>query len=122
MKLDREQVLERFLTYCGEDPLQAGEARQALWEALCHQCAQWVETAAGPRADQWEEALISLAAAKAFYQLTLTDGALAPEALTAGEVKIDWAGREQKARALAEEQQRLCGPALLSQEFYCKGV
>ena len=51
MKLDREQVLERFLTYCGEDPQQAGEARQALWEALCHQCAQWVETAAGPRAD-----------------------------------------------------------------------
>ena len=110
MKLDREQVLERFLAYCGEDPQQAGEARQALWEALCHQCAQW------------EEALISLAAAKAFYQLTLADGALAPEALTAGEVKIDWAGREQKARALAEEQQRLCGPALLSQEFYCKGV
>lgn len=118
MELDRDKVVERFLLYCGEDSETASQERQALWEALCQGSAKWVEELAGPGADSWEENLVNLAAAQAFYQLVLAESAAAPGSLSTPEIKLDWAAREEKARALAEEQQRLCGPALREAGFY----
>ncbi len=118
MELDREQVLERFLLYSGEDEETASPERKALWEALCEGGAKWAETQAGPGAAGWEESLVGLAAAQAFYHLVLADGALLPGSLSTPEVKLDWAAREEKARALAQEQQRLCGPVLRDGDFY----
>ena len=118
MELDREQVLERFLLYSGEDGETASPERKALWEALCEGGAKWTETQAGPGAAGWEESLVGLAAAQAFYHLVLADGALLPGSLSTPEVKLDWAAREEKARALAQEQQRLCGPVLRDGDFY----
>ena len=66
MELDREQVLERFLLYSGEDGETASPERKALWEALCEGGAKWAEAQAGPGAAGWEESLVGLAAAQAF--------------------------------------------------------
>ena len=118
MELDREQVLERFLLYSGEDEETASPERKALWEALCEGSAKWAEAQAGPGAAGWEESLVGLAAAQAFYHLVLADGALLPGSVSTPEVKLDWAAREEKARALAQEQQRLCGPVLRDGDFY----
>ena len=63
MELDREQVLERFLLYSGEDEETASPERKALWEALCEGGAKWAETQAGPGTAGWEESLVGLAAA-----------------------------------------------------------
>ena len=103
MELDREQVLERFLLYSGEDEETASPERKALWEALCEGGAKWAEAQAGPGAAGWEESLVGLAAAQAFYHLVLADGALLPGSLSTPEVKLDWAAREEKARALAQD-------------------
>ena len=107
--------------------------RRKLWNWIGNRCwsgscctagrmkrppAKWAEAQAGPGAAGWEESLVGLAAAQAFYHLVLADGALLPGSLSTPEVKLDWAAREEKARALAQEQQRLCGPVLRDGDFY----
>ena len=73
---------------------------------------------AGPGAAGLEESLVGLAAAQAFSIWCWRTGALLPGSLSTPEVKLDWAAREEKARALAQEQQRLCGRCCGDGDFY----
>ena len=117
MELDREQVLERFLLYSGEDEETASPERKALWEALCEGGAKWAEAQAGPGAAGWEESLVGLAAAQAFYQLLLTEEAVTPASITAGDLRLAGGSRSEKAAQLVAEKRRAASPALVETDF-----
>ena len=71
--------------------------------------------------EKWPELARKWKGALGNYQmalLVLADGALLPGSVSTPEVKLDWAAREEKARALAQEQRRLCGPVLRDGDFY----
>lgn len=126
MKLDTEQVKERFHLYSGEDPDGEGQ-RAELCAQLCGECAEKAGALLGNRRERDDDpeaeerclsALESWAAAEAFYQLVLTDEALSPESVSADGVQIKDGERSRKAKALAEEKRRAAFAALGEGAFY----
>lgn len=119
-ELREEQVLEKFSLYSGEDG--GDEARWALCRALCGECREWVGEQAREGAGEGLERLEALAAAEAFYQLALIDGALAPGSVSTPELKLEQGRREEKALRLAEEKRAACGGLLREKGFYFGSV
>ena len=120
MELDQEKILEKFYLYSGED--REDEERAALCTQLCEESGSKIERAFADRRDEDTEpylsALESWAAAEAFYHLTLTDEATAPERITADGISVSAAERSQKAKALLEEKRSTVVPALGEGGFY----
>ena len=120
MELDREKILETFYLYSGEDA--EDEERTALCTQLCEESAGKIELALASRKDEniepYQSALESWAAAEAFYHLTLTDEATAPERISADGVTVSAGERSQKAKALLGEKGRAVVPALGEGGFY----
>ena len=120
MELDREKILETFYLYSGEDV--EDEERAALCAQLCEESAQKIERILASRKDEdiepYQSALESWAAAEAFYHLTLTDEATAPERITADGISVSAGERSQKAKALLEEKGRAVIPVLGEGGFY----
>ena len=106
MELDREKIIETFYLYSGED--REDEERAALCARLCEESAEKIERSLANRREEdlepYQNALESWAAAEAFYHLTLTDEATAPERVTADGVSVSAGERSQKAKALLEEK------------------
>ena len=106
MELDREKILETFYLYSGED--REDEERAALCTQLCEESAEKIERALVDRREadiqSCQNALESWAAAEAFYHLTLTDEATAPERITADGVSVSAGECSQKAKVLLEEK------------------
>lgn len=119
-RLREAEVLKKFSLYSGEE--EAEGARWALCKALCGECGEWIESKAAGEGEKGLGLLESLAAAEAFYQLVLLDGALAPESLSSPEVKLEMGKREEKALKLAEEKRRACGGFLREEGFYFGSV
>ncbi len=119
-RLREAEVLKKFSLYSGEEEDEG--ARWALCKALCGECGEWIEGQAAGDGEKGRELLESLAAAEAFYQLVLLDGALAPESLSSPEVKLEMGKREEKALKLAEEKRRACGGFLREDGFYFGSV
>lgn len=123
MKLDLMAVQTAFAQFSGEEAKETGTQREALCAALCSQCARQVEgqIRSGLTEEElapWEGALEELAAAEAFYQLLLTEEAVTPPSLTAGELKLTEGGRSEKAARLAAEKRKAASPALVEAGFY----
>ena len=120
MELDREKIAEKFYLYSGED--REDEERAALCTQLCEESAEKIERSLTNRREEDTEpylgALESWAAAEAFYHLTLTDEATAPEKITADGVTVSAGERSQKAKALLEEKRSAVVPALGEGGFY----
>ena len=96
--------------------------RKILCAALCAQCAQQVQGQVRPclteeELQEWEAGLEVLAAAQAFYQLLLTEEAVTPQSITAGEVKLTQGGGSERAALLVEEKRRAVAPALEEPAF-----
>ena len=119
--MDRTRVLELLRLYSGEEAGSGGEARDALCERLCGDCAGWAERRARedrPGDQEMAPALEALAAAEAFYQLALADEALGIKSLSAPELKLELGRRAENARLLAEEKRRACADVLQEAGFY----
>lgn len=123
MTLEMTAVYTAFTQFSGESADPEGSQREALCAALCAQCARQVEGQL--RSDWteeqlalWKEPLSQLAAAEAFYQMLLTDEALAPQSLTAGDLHLTQGEGSQKAAVLAAEKRRAVSPVLREEGFY----
>lgn len=127
MNLNATGVKTAFGHFSGEEANEAGTEREAACAALCGQCARQVEAMVDPGLSEeelasWEDALEALAAAMAFYQLVLTEEAVTPASLSAGEVKLSAGERSAKAAQLAEEKRRAAAPALAERGFRVESV
>ena len=118
--LRAEEVLGKFSLYSEEQPRET--PRWELCRALCGECGEWIGQEARPGAENGRERLEALAAAEAFYQLTLLDEALTPDSLAAPELKLEMGKRSEKARQLAQEKRLQCGGLLREQGFYFGGM
>ena len=123
MKLDTTVVKTVFSQLSGEAANPEGTDREVLCAALCDQCARQVEgllrqDLAEEDLAPWESALEELAAAQAFYQLLLTEEAVTPPSLSAGNLKITQGGGSEKAARLVAEKRRAASPALREEGFY----
>ncbi len=116
VELREDQVREKFLLYSGESEEDA--ARWALCMALCAECREWVGAQAVEGAQGGLERLEALAAAEAFYQLTLVDDVLTPESVSSPELKLDMGRRGEKALRLAQEKKAACTELLRENGFY----
>ena len=90
--------------------------------ALCGQCARQVASLARGDLSQaaqalWEAPLEELAAAQAFYQLLLTEEAVTPASITAGDLRLAGGSRSEKAAQLVAEKRRAASPALVETDF-----
>ena len=65
----------------------------------------------------WEAPLEELAAAQAFYQLLLTEEAVTPASITAGDLRLAGGSRSEKAAQLVAEKRRAASPALVETDF-----
>ena len=127
MELDLAAVKQEFARFSGEAADEEGTEREALCAALCAQCAQQVRGQVRPclteeELQAWEAGLEVLAAAQAFYQLLLTEEAVTPQSITAGEVKVTQGGGSERAALLVEEKRRAVAPALEEPGFYFSQV
>ena len=61
--------------------------------------------------------LEELAAAQAFYQLLLTEEAVTPASITAGDLRLAGGSRSEKAAQLVAEKRRAASPALVETDF-----
>lgn len=113
--LQEEKVLEKFSLYSGETEEET--SRWALCKGLCEECREWVENEAKEGAQE-TEGLAALAAAEAFYQLTLLDDVLTPESVSAPELKLELGQRAEKALRLVQEKRDACREALREKGFY----
>ncbi len=123
MTLEMAAVYTAFAQFSGEFADPEGAQREALCAALCAQCARQVESLVRPGLTEeqvalWKEGLAQLAAAEAFYQLLLTDEALAPQSLTAGKLHVTQGEGSRKAAALAAEKRRAVSPVLCEGDFF----
>lgn len=124
MEISLENVIEKFKLYSGEPLDNSDQRRDALCRELCAGCAQeagalpWLEdageTAAGPAE--------SLAAAGAFVQLALLDKAMAPESVSAPELKVALGDNVAYARSLRDEMMRACEGYMSGHSFYFGAV
>ena len=114
MELDLTAVKTAFAQFSGEVADETGTQREALCAALCGQCARQVASLARGDLSQaaqalWEAPLEELAAAQAFYQLLLTEEAVTPASITAGDLRLAGGSRSEKAAQLVAEKRRgLC--------------
>ena len=127
MELDLTAVKTAFAQFSGEAADETGTQREALCAALCGQCARQVASLVRGDLSQaaqalWEAPLEELAAAQAFYQLLLTEEAVTPQSITAGEVKLTQGGGSERAALLVEEKRRAVASALEEPGFYFSQV
>ena len=99
MELDLTAVKTAFAQFSGEAADETGTQREALCAALCGQCARQV------------------ASAQAFYQLLLTEEAVTPASITAGDLRLAGGSRSEKAAQLVAEKRRAASPALVETDF-----
>lgn len=123
MELDLKAVKTAFAQFSGESAEEGGTDREALCGALCAQCARQIQGQLRPDLTEeelalWKSSLEELAGAEAFYQLLLTEEAVTPPSLTAGDVKLTEGGRSEKAALLAAEKRKAASPALVETAFY----
>lgn len=123
MELDLMEVKAAFGYYSGESADEEGTDREALCAALCAQCARQIQGQLRANLtetdfSQWKSSLEELAGAEAFYQLLLTEEAVTPASLTAGDIKLTEGGRSEKASLLVGEKRRAASPALMETAFY----
>ena len=100
MELDLTAVKTAFAQFSGEAADETGTQREALCAALCGQCARQVASAA-----------------QAFYQLLLTEEAVTPASITAGDLRLAGGSRSEKAARLVAEKRRAASPALVETDF-----
>ena len=105
MELDLTAVKTAFAQFSGEAADETGTQREALCAALCGQCARQVAS------------LVRGAAAQAFYQLLLTEEAVTPASITAGDLRLAGGSRSEKAARLVAEKRRAASPALVETDF-----
>ena len=122
MELDLAAVKQEFARFSGEAADEEGTEREALCAALCAQCAQQVQGQVRPclteeELQEWEAGLEVLAAAQAFYQLLLTEEAVTPASITAGDLRLAGGSRSEKAARLVAEKRRAASPALVETDF-----
>lgn len=117
-ELREASVLKKFSLYSGETEEQT--PRWELCKSLCGECMGLVGSQALDGGSL--EPLESLAAAEAFYQMTLIDETLAPESVSAPELKLEMGQRGEKARKLLEEKRRACRGLVQEKEFYFGSV
>lgn len=123
MTLEITAVYTAFAQFSGEAADPEGSQREALCAALCAQCARQVESQVRPELSEeqlalWTGALVQLAAAEAFYQLLLADEALAPQSLTAGDLRLTQGEGSRKAAELAAEKRRAVSRVLGEEDFF----
>ena len=121
MELDLTAVKTAFAQFSGEAADETGTQREALCAALCGQCARQVASLVRGDLSQaaqalWEAPLEELAAAQAFYQLLLTEEAVTPASITAGDLRLA-GSRSEKATQLVAEKRRAASPALVETDF-----
>lgn len=119
-RLREDEVLKKFSLYSGEEEDEG--PRWELCRALCRECGEWIGNKAAGEGEKGLGLLESLAAAEAFYQLVLLDGALTPESLSSPEVKLEMGKREEKALKLAREKRQACKGFLQEEGFYFGSV
>ena len=127
MELDLAVVKQEFARFSGEAADEEGTEREALCAALCAQCARQVQgrlrsCLTEEELQEWEAGLEVLAAAQAFYQLLLTEEAVTPQSITAGEVKLTQGGGSERAALLVEEKRRAVASALEEPGYYFSQV
>ena len=108
MELDLTVVKTAFAQFSGEAADETGTQREALCAALCGQCARQVASLARGDLSQ---------AAQAFYQLLLTEEAVTPASITAGDLRLAGGSRSEKAAQLVAEKRRAASPALVETDF-----
>ena len=123
MTLEITAVYTAFTQFSGESVEPEGSQRESLCAALCAQCARQVENLVRPDLTEeqlalWTEPLAQLAAAEAFYQLLLTDEALAPQSLTAGDLHLIQGEGSRKAEELVTEKRRMVSSVLCEEDFF----
>lgn len=119
MELNVEQVLEKFKLYSGEAMDGQEPLRDGLCQTLCQECADWAQNQVKPDADPGGASGVeSLAAAEAFYQLTLLDQSAGPDVVVSPEVKVELGNRSEHAARLREEKRKACGHLLAADGFY----
>ena len=123
MELEITAVYAAFTQYSGETVDPEGSQREALCAGLCSQCARQVERQLRPDLTEeqltpWKDALAQLAGAQAFHQLLLADEAVAPQSLSAGDLRLTQGEGSRKAAELAQEKRRAASPALCEEGFY----
>ena len=122
MELDLTAVKTAFAQFSGEAADETGTQREALCAALCGQCARQgarlVRGDLSPGAPgPWGGAPGGLAAAQAFYQLLLTEEAVTPASITAGDLRLAGGSRSEKAARLVAEKRRAASPPLVETDF-----
>ena len=108
MELDLTAVKTAFAQFSGEAADETGTQREALCAALCGQCARQVASLVRGDLSQ---------AAQAFYQLLLTEEAVTPASITAGDLRLAGGSRSEKAAQLVAEKRRAASPALVETDF-----
>ena len=119
MELDLTAVKTAFAQFSGEAADETGTQREALCAALCGQCARQVASLARGDLSQAAQALweAPLEEAQAFYQLLLTEEAVTPASITAGDLRLAGGSRSEKAAQLVAEKRRAASPALVETDF-----
>lgn len=123
MEINVENVTEKFKLYSGETFDGAEPARDALCRELCRECAATVRQRVKPEIladEKYEgaEALESLAAAEAFFQLAALDNAVTPQTVTSPEIKIQLGDRAGYAERLRDEKRAACSGLFMEDGFY----
>lgn len=123
MKINVENVTEKFKLYSGEPFDGAEPTRDELCGELCGECADMVLQRVRPEVLQDEEfegagALECLAAAEAFLQLATLDNAVTPQTVTSPEIKIQLGDRVGSAERLRDEKRAACRGLLAEDGFY----
>ena len=122
MELDLTAVKTAFAQFSGEAADETGTQR----EACVRRPVRPVRPAGGkPGAGGFvpggpglvEAPLEELAAAQAFYQLLLTEEAVTPASITAGDLRLAGGSRSEKAARLVAEKRRAASPALVETDF-----
>lgn len=116
--MNMDQVIEKFCRYSGETLDGENPERDELCRSLCRECLEEIHARGCCWDERGRQALESLAAAQAFYQLALVDGCGEPDYVSSPELKIELGDRAQRARRLWEEKRRACGELLPPEDFY----
>lgn len=119
MEISLENILEKFRLYSGEPLDGADTDRDALCKGLCEDCLRWVQERLKPGApEECAATMEALAAADAFWQLTMLDQASTPESVQSPELKLVLGDRARYAGLLREEKRRAGAGFLREDSFY----
>lgn len=121
--MDIQRIKKMFFLLSGEKDLSDNPQRALLCDELCKEARITVNSMIRGDLTEgmieiYQTLLEDLAAAKAFYNLSLIDEALFPEITVSGEIKTETTSKSKKAKEFLAEKEKAAMPLLKEKSFF----